>query len=114
MDPYERLSRTTDAQAWADEFLKAVEALPPGPTVDEGFMIGWFANAIETAKSITPRMTEKQFRSLLNLHMTSDPTPLPEPQDNEVENFLNEEARRRGFEDWVDAYHKLPDFLGMG
>ena len=40
------LFTTTDASVWAREFCKI------NPTMDEGAMIGWFANAIETAKSI--------------------------------------------------------------
>lgn len=43
----ERLYATTDAAVWAEEFLGVVEA---GATVDFGLMVGWFANAIETAK----------------------------------------------------------------
>ena len=41
----ERLYSTTDAAVWAEEFHKVC------PDVDEGLMIGWFANAIGTAKS---------------------------------------------------------------
>lgn len=41
----EKLLSTDDAQVWAREFV----ALHGG---DEGLMIGWFANAIETAKRI--------------------------------------------------------------
>jgi hypothetical protein len=48
-DITEKLHTTTDAQVWASEFMKVVEA---GATVDEGLMIGWFANAIETAKRL--------------------------------------------------------------
>lgn len=45
--PDEALLRTTtDASVWAAEFCKVQ------PDVDEGLMIGWFANAIETAKTI--------------------------------------------------------------
>lgn len=46
----ERLYSTTDAQVWAEEFMKVVKS---GAVVDEGLMIGWFANAIETAKELT-------------------------------------------------------------
>lgn len=35
----------TDAQRWAQEFVRMAEANPAIPT-DEGTMIGWFANAI--------------------------------------------------------------------
>lgn len=42
----ERLYATTDAAVWAEEFAKVC------PEVDEGLMIGWFSNAMETAKQI--------------------------------------------------------------
>lgn len=35
----------TDAQYWADEFIKILNE-NPGIAHDEGAMIGWFANAI--------------------------------------------------------------------
>jgi hypothetical protein len=37
-----------DAAAWAAEFCKTAKKLGYGD-IDEGWMIGWFANAIETA-----------------------------------------------------------------
>lgn len=40
----QRLYATDDAAVWAAEFKKVC------PGVDEGLMIGWFANAIETCK----------------------------------------------------------------
>ena len=39
-----RLYETADAAVWAEEFHKVC------PDVDEGLMIGWFANAMQTAK----------------------------------------------------------------
>lgn len=39
---------TTDAQEWAREFCRHA------PAVDEGWMIGWFANAIETGRRHHP------------------------------------------------------------
>lgn len=41
----ERLYATTDAVVWAEEFAKV------HPEIDQGLMIGWFANAMETAKN---------------------------------------------------------------
>lgn len=45
----------TDAQAWAAEFVRRFAGETVGETaphaVDEGLMIGWFANAIETGRS---------------------------------------------------------------
>lgn len=40
-----RLRRHADALVWAEEFAKVQ------PEVDMGLMIGWFANAMETAKA---------------------------------------------------------------
>jgi hypothetical protein len=40
----ERLYTTTKADMWAAEFAKVC------PEVDQGLMIGWFANAIETGR----------------------------------------------------------------
>lgn len=46
----QRLYATTDAQVWAQEFIK-VHIRNGGENIDEGWVISWFANAIETAKS---------------------------------------------------------------
>lgn len=40
----------TDALEWAQQFLKVV-AERPAPELDEAFMTGWFANAIEAGRS---------------------------------------------------------------
>lgn len=44
----ELLYSTTDAAVWSAEFVKVC------PEVDEGLMITWFANAIETARAAVP------------------------------------------------------------
>jgi hypothetical protein len=38
-------TNSTDAQVWAEEFIKRVQN-DPTLALDEGTMIGWFANAI--------------------------------------------------------------------
>lgn len=43
----EKLYSTTDAQVWAQEFMTVVKS---GAIIDEGLMIGWFANAMATAE----------------------------------------------------------------
>jgi hypothetical protein len=50
----ERLYSTTDASVWAKEFCALFGIYTPEGVVEdgEGLMIGWFANAIETAKRI--------------------------------------------------------------
>ncbi len=52
----QRWPHTMDAKVWAEEFIKALRGHPVGGIcVDEGAMIGWFANAImagyDTAQS---------------------------------------------------------------
>lgn len=54
----EILSQTDDAQVWAKEFMKVVNAMPNICQLDEGFMIGWFANCIEMTSDL--RGTAKQ------------------------------------------------------
>jgi hypothetical protein len=39
--------RSTDAKVWAEAFMKVMQS---GVQIDEGLMITWFANAIETGK----------------------------------------------------------------
>jgi hypothetical protein len=46
--PDQRVLDTPDAAVWAREFMK--EFGGRRQDIDEGLMIGWFANAIETAK----------------------------------------------------------------
>lgn len=41
----EKLHQTTDAKVWAQEFIRIIKD-DPTMALDEGFMIGWFANAI--------------------------------------------------------------------
>lgn len=43
------LRATTDAAVWARAFLRVVHDLDGD--FDEGFVIGWFANAIETGRA---------------------------------------------------------------
>lgn len=44
-----RLRAAADAAVWAEEFAK-VE-----PNVDQGLMVGWFANAMQTALIHAPK-----------------------------------------------------------
>jgi hypothetical protein len=43
------LNNSTQADDWADEFMKVYES---GAEIDWGLMVGWFANCIEVAKRI--------------------------------------------------------------
>lgn len=45
------LTETTDAMTWAQQFVKTIEEHPDtADPRDEGFMVGWFANAIEAGR----------------------------------------------------------------
>lgn len=46
----EKLYATTDARVWARAYLEVVNEKHWLAT-DEGFLIGWFANAIETGRN---------------------------------------------------------------
>jgi hypothetical protein len=47
------LHSTTDGMVWATEFCNLFLVLDrrDGTTIDEGTMVGWFANAIEIGRS---------------------------------------------------------------
>jgi len=57
-------------------------------------------------------MTELEFRALLTLVMCCDPWPVDERiardlgNQDTILNLLNKEARKRGFDNWVEAYHQ--------
>jgi hypothetical protein len=50
------LTGVTDAQAWAQQFVQIARSNPSIP-LDEGSMIGWFANAIEAGRDAGARVT---------------------------------------------------------
>jgi len=50
-------------------------------------------------------MNDIAFRSLLNLVMCSDPSPVSPDEDKAIRDFLDVESLRRGYPDWIDAYH---------
>jgi hypothetical protein len=50
-------------------------------------------------------MTDTQFRALLDLVMCSDPWPVNAANQVIVWVWMDIESIRRGYTDWVDAYH---------
>jgi len=48
-----------NAKNWAEAFMQHLKKLRIGD-FDQGYMIGWFANAIETAFDVRTRKTDKQ------------------------------------------------------
>ena len=51
---------------------------------------------------------DREFRLMLDLTMASDPSPLSEVDDDALRRFLDARARASGFEDWIEAFHRLP------
>jgi len=51
------------------------------------------------------RLTYWEYRALLVLVMCADPWPAEDHLRPFVIGLLNEEAKERGYEDWVQAYH---------
>ena len=52
-------------------------------------------------------MGNKEYRALLDLIMCSDPWPVPDENQKIIEILADKEAMRRGFNNWVIAYHKF-------
>jgi len=55
------------------------------------------------------RFSAQEYGALLEWMMVSDPFPLPSSRESRLKRMLDAEARVRGYEDWVAAYH---DFHG--
>lgn len=51
-------------------------------------------------------MNRVEFRYFLNLMMVCDPCPIDPAEDYVLRQWANEEARRHGYSDWIDAYHR--------
>jgi len=52
-------------------------------------------------------MSDKEYRALINLLMTSDPWPAGEEDAITLKRLADREARDRGYEDWIDASHNF-------
>jgi hypothetical protein len=53
-------------------------------------------------------MSDEGFAVLLELLMVSDPWPLRGGTDAYLKADADQEARKRGYCDWVEAYHAFP------
>jgi len=51
------------------------------------------------------KLSDKEFRALLDWWMVSDPWPIKADQATTVDELLSKEARARGFHSSVQAYH---------
>lgn len=53
------------------------------------------------------RFSAQEYAALMELFMVSDPWPTAQADHDRIKRMLNEEARDRGYTDWVDAYHEF-------
>lgn len=90
-----RLRGTTNAMVWAEEFKKVC------PTVDDGLMIEWFANAIETGRQAarTGTMSMSEIRSAITQAVGAasvcwTPRPSTEVFDSEMAIKISESLFR--------------------
>jgi hypothetical protein len=57
---------------------------------------------------VTPQMTQREFRAVLDWFMCSDPWPDGPETHAIVTDWLNNMATADGWDSWVDAYHRVP------
>ena len=94
----------SDEEAWAEHDRNF-----PGKSHDTAVQVcDDCYKAIYTEATL---MTDKQYRRFLDLLMCSDPWPVADLGDGDGEDilicFANAEARRRGYDSWVVAFHEL-------
>lgn len=66
-----KLHSTMDAKVWAEEFMRIFgQKLSE---IDEGLMIGWFANAIMCGSDITHNRQQKHIDKLKAILLLTDP-----------------------------------------
>lgn len=58
-------------------------------------------------KESTTRLTDEQFRMLLDLTMVTDPWPLGPDENDILIAFITEQSEAFGYNDWVEAYHRF-------
>lgn len=51
------------------------------------------------------RFTAQEYGALLRWFMTSDPWPTEQIDHDRMKEMLDEEAKARGYDGWVHAYH---------
>ena len=51
-------------------------------------------------------MNDNQYRVFLDLMMVSDPWPLEKADGEILTRLADNEANRRGYENWIVAYHE--------
>ncbi|MHB8867467.1 MAG: hypothetical protein ACYC6T_08170 [Thermoleophilia bacterium] len=55
------------------------------------------------------KLTDTELRAMLNWYMCSDPWPASEEDHEIMTALVDGESRARGYENWVVAFHELPE-----
>ena len=93
-------------------------AMPPAQARGLAELMVHHADAVDSGGEArpAPRLSEQEYRVLLDLFVVSDPWPLTMKRDRDshtiVMALLQREAKARGLEDWSVAYHRLPALDG--
>jgi hypothetical protein len=99
------LLSTTDASVWAREFC-AIAGTLGHPNIDEGWMIGWFANAMAAQKmAMTSQVQPADFRVPMP---KVNPAPPPMPEEASDWNFDPEQPEQPSTETMVETKRPFP------
>ena len=53
------------------------------------------------------KLSDQEFRVLLNLFMISDPWQLDNDGEDTIRSLLQKESKLRDFEDWIHSFHEF-------
>ena len=86
---------TMDAMIWAREFVRIFrgKACGDGEPIDEGLMVGWFANAMVTGEAFGRKCTERELRAQIR-----EASDVAEYRGREVDRLERELKRIRELE----------------
>lgn len=75
--------------------------------LNQGIAAGYRAAVRAIEQKEKTIMISEELRVLCNLLMVSDPWPLSKADEMILKNFADEEAKRHGYQDWIEAYHEI-------
>lgn len=106
------LLNTTDAQLWAQDFMARFGGPERCSFIDEGLMIGWFANAIEVGRSQGRKETLDALEALEDeIPEIADDAPV-DPLSRAANNYLN--AVSRAWSNVIEGFTNALDAKALG
>ena len=100
----------TDAQEFEAEVHDSVMRRLPVFVVNVNFARELERESNRAKEAHAEVLNDDAFRILMALVMVNDPWPL-QAGKGEIDDLLDDEARRRGFCDWIEAYHVWPGVI---